>query len=323
MRSLALLTVLRAAVVTAALIKRATDTTTVNLGTCAGIPQLFGQGVLYGLGGTNTPPQSYVTDLKLNYESAGGAQTDAQPAGYANSLSSYQHRFAATVSAWQRIRANNGVMIVKMADLFGADFTQSSSFVWPGDNGDWAKYDAFVQQVISDVKANGMANSYTTQLEIWNEPDINFGGRPQSQYNEMWRRGTTAIRAAFPMGGTFLPIVGPSTAGRPESGNTWWDTFLAYLEANGGQKIQPDVWNWHLEVSGNNNDPIPPAQYLPGYVQGYGLTTGIGLQNNEFGTREQQVPSYGVWFKARYERLKFNGLVSITMQAVCSLYMLT
>lgn len=43
-------------------------------------------------------------------------------------------------------------------------------------------------------------------------------------------------------------------------------------------------------------------------MQQYGLTTGIGVQNNEFGLLEQQVPGWAAWFHARYERLKFNAL---------------
>lgn len=283
------------------------DTTTVNLNACSGTPQHFAQGLLYGISGSNTPPNSYYTDLAINYESAGGAQFNSQPAGYAGSLASYNYRFQTLVDAHTRIRGNNGVLIVKMADLYGADFTQSSSFVYPGDNGNWATYDAFVQQVISDLKSKGLAQAYTTQVEIWNEPDINFGGRPQSQCNAMFVRGTKAIRAAFPQSGsTFLPIVGPSTAGRPATNNSWWTTFLSYLKANGGTAVQPDVWNWHMEGS-DSNDPIPPAQALPGLVQGYGLTSGIGLQNNEYGAKAQQVPGYSNWFRARYERLKFNA----------------
>lgn len=287
-------------------VKRDTDITTVHLDQCTGTPQHWSQGILYGMTGNNTPPQFYINDIGVNYESAGGAQVDAQPAGYASSMASYDRRFASLVEAYQRIKAANGVLIVKFADLWGADETTKSDFLWPGDNGDWTKYDAFLQQVFSDLRSNGMANAYSTQLEVWNEPDINFGGRPQSQFNEMWVRTVKAMRAEYGSNsGTFLPIVGPSTAGRPLS-NSWWDDFLSYLQQNGGTSVQPDVWNWHLE-EGNNNDPIPPAQNLPGYVQGYGLTTGLGLQNNEFGTRPQQVPSYNAWFKARYERLKFNA----------------
>ncbi|CAO1633471.1 unnamed protein product [Parajaminaea phylloscopi] len=289
--------------------KRAgTDTTTVHLAQCSGTPGLFGGGLLYGITGTNQPPQSYYSELKINYQSSGGAQFDPSPGGFATSASSYNFRFSTVVDAFKRIQANRGVLIIKMADLWGADETTNNSFPFPGDNGDWSKYDAFLQQIIADVRKNGMANSYTTQLELWNEPDINFGGRPQAQFNEMWVRGVNTLRKAFPQGGTFLPLVGPSTANNPGSRNGWWDSFLGYVQGHGGTSAQPDVWNWHLEENGVSNDPIPPAQALPGYVQSYGLNTGLGLQNNEYGVRDQQKPSYSAWFFARYERLRINGL---------------
>ncbi|SPO29092.1 uncharacterized protein UTRI_06041 [Ustilago trichophora] len=289
------------------LAKRASDTTTVHLNHCSGTPQHFAQGVLYGVNGTN-PPQSYIIDLGVNYLSEGGAQIDSQPSGYAASMVSYQRRFNQLLGAYQRMREVGGVTIAKMADLYGADETTLSSFVWPGDNGDWTKWDAFVQQFISDIKANGMTAPYVLQLEPWNEPDINFGGRPQSQFNELWRRTTVALRNAFgPNSGNYLPIVGPSTAGNPGYNNDWWNSWLSSIQSNGGIAVQPDVYNWHME-GGLPNDPIPPAQALPAYVQNYGLTTGIGVQNNEFGIREQQVPGWAAWFHARYERLKFNAL---------------
>ncbi|GAC96570.1 glycoside hydrolase [Pseudozyma hubeiensis SY62] len=287
--------------------KRASDTTTVHLNQCSGSPAHFAQGVLYGVNGTS-PPQSYITDLGINYLSEGGAQIDSQPSGYAASMASYQRRFNQLLGAYQRMRAVGGVTIAKMADLYGADETTNNSFVWPGDNGDWTKWDAFVQQLISDIRANGMTAAYVLQLEPWNEPDINFGGRDQSQFNELWRRTTVALRNAFgPNSGNYLPIVGPSTAGNPGYNNGWWNSWLSSIQSNGGTAIQPDVYNWHME-GGLPNDPIPPAQALPAYVKNYGLTTGIGVQNNEFGVPAQQNPGWGAWFHARYERLKFNAL---------------
>lgn len=296
-----------AATASPALIKRSSDTTTVHLNQCSGSPQHFAQGVLYGVNGTN-PPQSYIVNLGVNYLSEGGAQIDPQPAGYAASMASYEKRFAQLLGAYHRMRSVGGVTIAKMADLYGADETTGSSFVWPGDNGDWTKWDAFVQQVISDVRANGMTDNYVLQLEPWNEPDINFGGRPQSQFNELWRRTVVALRDVYgPNSGQYLPIVGPSTAGNPGYNNGWWNSWLSSIQSEGGTAIQPDVYNWHME--GNlPNDPIPPAQALPAYVQQYGLTTGIGVQNNEYGVPAQQNPGWAAWFHSRYERLKFNAL---------------
>lgn len=309
MKSSFLIFLSAAAITLGSPVKRDTDITTIYLDQCSGTPQHYSQGILYGMSGGETPPQSYIHEIGVNYESAGGAQIDSQPAGYASSMTSYNKRFASLIDAFKRIRQEDGVLIVKMADLWGADERTNNDFLWPGDNGDWTKYDDFVQQVINDVKSNGMANSYSTQIEPWNEPDGNFGGRPQSQFNEMWIRTVKALKAEFGKDSqAFLPIIGPSTGGQPINNNGWWNNFLSYLQQNGAQSVQPDVWNWHLENgSGNNNDPIPSAQNLPGYVKSYGLRTGLGLQNNEFGTREQQVPGYSAWFKARYERLKFNA----------------
>lgn len=73
--SIAALTLLSAALVNASpistdakneldVIKRATDTVTVNLDQCSGSPQHYGSGILYGVQGTNTPPQSCKSDTK-------------------------------------------------------------------------------------------------------------------------------------------------------------------------------------------------------------------------------------------------------------------
>lgn len=87
------------------LLKRATDTTSISLNTCSGSPQLFAQGILYGLGvDPNTPPQFYMDDLKINYEAAGGAQTSKSPGGYAVNMTDYNYRFSTSVTAWKRIR---------------------------------------------------------------------------------------------------------------------------------------------------------------------------------------------------------------------------
>ena len=196
---------------------------------------------------------------------------------------------------------------LKLADLWGADETTGNNFPFPGDNGDWSKWTSFLQQIVTDLKTNGMANAYTTQLECWNEPDINFGGRPQAQFNEAFVRCTKALRAAFPKSGpSFLPVNGPATASRPDPSNGWWQSFATYIKNNGGTAVQPDVWTWHLEEN-NNNDPIYSSQYLNSWLPGYGLNNGIGYQVSEYSIRSQQVPSWQAWFKARFERVKFNG----------------
>jgi hypothetical protein len=89
----------------AELAKRAGDTTTISLDQCSGSPQLYAQGILYGLGvDANTPPQSYLDDLKINYEAAGGAQVSPSPGGYAVNMNDYNYRFSTAVTAFKRIR---------------------------------------------------------------------------------------------------------------------------------------------------------------------------------------------------------------------------
>jgi hypothetical protein len=53
-------------------------------------------------------------------------------------------------------------------DLWGADGTQNSSAPYPGDNGNWASWDAYLTQWISDMNANdataGLAVGKDNQL---------------------------------------------------------------------------------------------------------------------------------------------------------------
>lgn len=57
-----------------------------------------------------------------------------------------------------------------MSDLWGADGTQSSTAIWPGDNGSYTEYDRYLTQLVADLKANGMTTAI--KLLIWNEPDL-------------------------------------------------------------------------------------------------------------------------------------------------------
>lgn len=57
-----------------------------------------------------------------------------------------------------------------MSDLWGADGTQGSNAMWPGDGGSYTEYDRFLTQLVADLKANGMTTSI--KLLIWNEPDL-------------------------------------------------------------------------------------------------------------------------------------------------------
>lgn len=57
-----------------------------------------------------------------------------------------------------------------MSDLWGADGTQQSNAIWPGDNDSYSEYDRYLAQLVSDIKANSMTTSL--KMLIWNEPDL-------------------------------------------------------------------------------------------------------------------------------------------------------
>ena len=77
-------------------------------------------------------------------------------------------------------------------DLWGTDHSNSST-KWPGDGGDWADWDKFVKQLMSDVAAN-MELEHVT-WDIWNEPDISyFWKRTTQQWVDMYIRAHKLIR---------------------------------------------------------------------------------------------------------------------------------
>jgi len=82
---------------------------------------------------------------------------------------------------------------ILLHDLWGADTTQSSSDPMPGDNGDWASFDSFLERLFADIKSNDMTAGMV--WDIWNEPDVGaFWSRPQFQWIQMWGRCYYKIR---------------------------------------------------------------------------------------------------------------------------------
>ena len=98
------------------------------------------------------------------------------------------------MSNYQTTRKYGGTFILLPHDLWGADGAQSSNAAYPGDNGDWASYDEFLTQLISDLEANDMTENLV--IDIWNEPDYGtvFWNRSQEQFLDMWGWGYARLR---------------------------------------------------------------------------------------------------------------------------------
>ncbi|MCF4120194.1 RICIN domain-containing protein [Antribacter sp. KLBMP9083] len=271
---------------------QAADTSvTVDFSVAGGAPTYRASGMIYGLTVDGSqPPDHFFTDIKWHFERAGGAQLNG--GGYATSLAEYQTRWNATLAQYKRTKALGGTFVILPHDLWGADGTTNTGF--PGDNGNWTQFDNFVNQLISDVKANNM----TVEWDLWNEPDLGgFWGRSQSQYLQMWSRFHAAVRADLP--GQL--IVGPSMANPPNSSNTWWTTYLNHVKAN---NVAPDIYSWHAIP----HDPVQAVSDANSTIAAAGLTNTRPYQINEYGGREHQNPGGGGWFISRLERAGADGM---------------
>jgi hypothetical protein len=270
---------------------RAADTSvTVDFATAGGAPTYHASGTLYGMSPDGSLPQDhFYKDIKWHFERAGGAQLNN--GGYATSLADYQTRWNATLAQYKRTAALGGTFILLPHDLWGADGTTNQAF--PGDNGDWTLFDNFVNQLFSDVKANHM----TVEWDLWNEPNgSGFWARSQTQYLQMWSRFYADVRASFP--GQL--IVGPSSAGQPNTGS-WWSAYMSYVKSN---NVVPDIWSWHDEPG----DPVSGANAMNSLLSSYGLTNTRPFQINEYATLDMQNPGGGAWFIGRLERAGADGL---------------
>ncbi len=270
--------------------RAADESISVNFAVSGGTPTHRASGWIYGMTEDGSgPPDHFYTDVKFRAMRAGGAQLD-QPGGWVSGR--YARRWNATRAQLLRTRALGGTFILLPHDLWGADGYPISRF--PGDNGDWSDYDAFLTRLIADVRATGAA----VQWDIWNEPNLNlFWNRPQAQYLELWRRSYQRIRAEFP---SHL-IVGPSCACVPTTTGAWWGQYLDYVRAN---NVIPDIFSWH-SLPG---DPVANVAAANTTLNSRGIPHPRPYQINEYGAADEQNPGDGSWYIARLERAGADGL---------------
>lgn len=109
---------------------------------------------------------------------------------------------------------------------------------WPGDNGDWSRWEGLVESLFRESQAKG----YRFQWDIWNEPDGKyFWPHDRDRFFETWRVAVLKLRSLDPR----AEIVGPSLARFSEE---WLKAFVLYAKEH---DVLPDVISWH-EMSGQN-----------------------------------------------------------------------
>ncbi|MEO3751384.1 beta-xylosidase [Streptomyces sp. B6B3] len=268
----------------------ADESLTVNFANAGGSPTYRASGWIYGMTeNASGPADHFYEDVNFQYMRAGGAQLDG-PGGWVSGR--YDRRWNSTRDQLLRTRELGGEFILLVHDLWGADGYPISRF--PGDNGDWSDYDAFLTRLINDVRATGVP----VQWDLWNEPNLSlFWNRSQSQYFELWRRTYERVRQAFP---SHL-IVGPSLAGVPSTGGSWWTQYLDFVRAN---NVIPDIFSWHALPS----DPVANVAAANASLDARGIPHPRPYQINEYASPQEQNPGDGAWYITRLERAGADGL---------------
>lgn len=190
----------------------ATGVATVDVNVKTGSPKQLASGVLYGIPDqADQIPDHFYKDIGFNYGRGGGSQVP-DSVGFAKSLEDYQVsqimrtcktstkacdgqiRFASALSNYRTTRKHGGEFIYLLPAAWGADGSQAGSqFEYPGDGGDWTKWDAFLKQTLADVQESQMTTGLV--IDIWNEPDLSFfWARSKEQWLTLWSRTYQKIR---------------------------------------------------------------------------------------------------------------------------------
>ncbi|KXT08898.1 hypothetical protein AC579_8463 [Pseudocercospora musae] len=275
------------------------NTAVVDLSVKKGSPQHLASGFIYGIPDTlHQIPDSFYQDIGFNYARVGGAQLDC--GGWIHGPEAYKCRLQSTYNNYLTSRKYGAKVIILPHDIWGTDHANSTT-AWPGDNGNWADYDKFIDQLISDLKRLKMLDGLV--FDIWNEPDLGNGNgffwkRSQSQYLDLYSRTHKRLRQDPSLNSVL--ISGPSFASPPSTSSTWWTNWLARVVQD---NIIPDQYTWHEEPGDPAND-IPRLNAL--LSQHNAPSRPINI--NEYGAFDQQTSVGAAWWISRLERYNVIGL---------------
>jgi cell division septation protein DedD len=264
----------------------ANETVAIDFAVSGGAPTYRASGFIYGLSPDATqPPPALLSDIKVKVLRGGGSQLGCPAGGWVNGQLTPRWNMVKAFTA--KARSLGGNFSIIMAGLWGSDGVCNVPR-WPGDGGNWAEFDSFLDQLMSLAQADGI-NGAGVRWDIWNEPNIFFWGRTQSQYFAMWKRAVQRIRATFPN----AVIEGPSCACGPD--NPWFGQFLDYVKAN---NVVPNILSWHALPG----DPVAQASAANAALSARSLTVS-GYSINEYGAKgDEQQPGPSAWYIARLER---------------------
>lgn len=191
---------------------RTTETVTIDLAEKRGSMTHCATGFLFGLSAEN-PPDDLVKPLKPRLY-----RFRSQPFIEGTGLECTAFR--------DRLQDLGMILHTLHSDAF------SRSKGYPGDEGEWGRWEECIEQVVRQAKDNG----WDVEWDIWNEPDYSqFWKRSQEQFLDTWRVGYRKLRELDPEAN----IVGPSIAAYNRA---WMERFLTYAQDH---DVVPDILCWH------------------------------------------------------------------------------
>ena len=185
-----------------------------------------------------------------------------------------------------------------LSDDWNLDFHDASGATygspWPGDGGNWSKWESWVKGQVSGFGAGPGAINW----EIWNEPDGgNFWAVGWTRYKEAWKHAVQAIRSVDKN----AHILGPSLSGFHQA---QMQDFLDYAHMN---NVLPDIISWH--ELGRNSPPNIQAHVetlekmsLPIYGKHVPVHINEYVDNDNTKDAHQYSPGQTLWFIANLER---------------------
>jgi hypothetical protein len=268
-----------------------TESLAVNLASAEGAMTGVGEGFLYGLSQDGSAPgDNYLSPLGVTLMRGGGAHIagdgwigDGYQAG-----TGYQARITSIIDQAKRVTQSpyHAEYVLMLSDLWGADLTQSSSALYPCNNGDCSSWITFIDDTVAAMQAAGVTVTY----EPYNEPNGSSFFPPGigTQYWEMWNSAAKEIRRLAPT----AKIDGPAYAGGPTS------AFQTWIQTAKAAGTLPNVISYHLE-GGGTEDPVAAVAQVNGYLAADG-STGITQSANEYIPEGDENPAYTAWSLDRF-----------------------
>ena len=146
----------------------------------------------------------------------------------------------------QRVRSYGAVVQGIISDSYGYPGPSGN---WPGDGGDWTRWEQLVEELVREADSKGLQLSW----DIWNEPDHpQFWDRSAEQFFETWKRAVRTIRRV----NSKAIIVGPSLARGPAH------YLYGFLLSAHAENVLPDIISWHDMQLDHPNNVVNVKQFL-------------------------------------------------------------